>query len=161
MATLFEINQGLMDLVDMETGEIKDLDAWDALKMDRQEKLENIALLAKNSAADIKILKDEEDSFKRRRKAAEKTLAWCKETLLRELKGEKLMDERRRFSVFYRQTERVKVNDFSLVPKEFIKEIPEYMKESLVDKQGIKTAIEAGRMVPGAEIETAPSIQIR
>lgn len=161
MATLWEINQDLLELIDMETGEIKDLDAWDKLKMDRQEKLANIALLAKNSAADIKILKDEEYSFKRRRKAAEKTLAWCKETLLRELKGEKLTDERRRFSVSYRQTESVKVNDFSLVPKEFIKEIPEYMKENLVDKQGIKMAIEAGRMVPGAEIETATSITIR
>lgn len=161
MATLFEINQCLLDLVDTETGEIKDLEVWGALKMDRKEKLANIALLAKNSAADIKILKDEEDSFKRRRKAAEKTLAWCKETLLRELKGEKLTDERRRFSVSYRQTESVKVNDFSLVPKEFIKEIPECMKESLVDKQGIKAAIKAGRMVPGAEIDTAPSIQIR
>ena len=161
MSTLFEINKGLMDLVDMETGEIKDLDAWDALKMDRQEKLANIALLAKNSAADIKILKDEEDSFKRRRKAAEKTLAWCKDTLKRELAGKKMDDEQKRFSISYRKTERAKINDYSLVPEEYRKEMTEHMMESLIDKAAIKEAIKGGHIVRGAEIETGTSIQIR
>lgn len=161
MATLWKINQDLLELIDMETGEIKDLEAWDALKMDRQEKLANIALLAKNSAADVKILKEQEDAFKARRKAAEKTLAWCKDTLKRELAGKKMEDEQKRFSISYRKTERVKINDYSLVPEEYRKEMTEHMMESLIDKTAIKEAIKGGHIVRGAEIETAQSIQIR
>ena len=42
---LFEINEELENLIDFSTGEITDIEAFENLKMERQDKLQNIALL--------------------------------------------------------------------------------------------------------------------
>ena len=44
MATLYEINQGIIDCVDMETGEIIDAEKLAELQINRKDKIENIAL---------------------------------------------------------------------------------------------------------------------
>ena len=41
MATLYEIEQAIMDCVDLETGEIIDIEKLDQLQMDREVKIEN------------------------------------------------------------------------------------------------------------------------
>lgn len=40
--TLYEINEAMLALVDPETGELMDYEAFSALNMAREEKLENI-----------------------------------------------------------------------------------------------------------------------
>ena len=158
---LYEINHEIESLVDEETGEIADMWKFEELQISRQEKLANIALLAKNAASDIQAIKTEEDNLKSKRKAAERTLSWCKETLKQELGGKKLKDDAGRFNVYYIPTESIKVNDFSFVPEAFIKPIPAYMQESLIDKTAVKKAIKAGGMVPGCELVTDQSVCIR
>ena len=46
--TLYEIDSSLMSLVDEETGEILDKEAFDAVVMERDTKIENVALWVKN-----------------------------------------------------------------------------------------------------------------
>ena len=53
MATLYEINQDILDCIDLETGEVFDLDKLQNLQMEKNEKIENIALLIKNLKSDI------------------------------------------------------------------------------------------------------------
>ena len=48
MASLYEINEAIMNTIDLETGEITDFDKFEALQMERNEKLENIALWVNN-----------------------------------------------------------------------------------------------------------------
>lgn len=162
--TLYEINADIDALIDKETGEILDMDAFDALKLDRREKLENIALLAKNKAADVKALKEEEASLKRKRRGAEHTLTWCKATLERELAGKGMEDERKRFKIYYQPSESVRIHDFDLIPHEFVKDLkdlPESVRDSLVSKSAIMDAIKSGKTIPGASLEEKKSIVIR
>ena len=49
---LYEIDAAITALVDPETGEISDFDAFDQLSMARDQKIENIALYYKNLVAD-------------------------------------------------------------------------------------------------------------
>ena len=48
--TLYEIDAALAALMDPETGEIADIAAFEQLQMDRQTKIENVALWRKNLA---------------------------------------------------------------------------------------------------------------
>ena len=67
MASLYEINTAILycvevepgTTVNMETGEIIDLEKLSLLKMERSEKIRNIALWVKNLKADAKALKEE------------------------------------------------------------------------------------------------------
>ena len=51
--TLYEIDSRLEALVDPETGEIADFETFEALDMERNRKLENMACWIKNMKADI------------------------------------------------------------------------------------------------------------
>lgn len=50
--TLYEIDQAIQGLVDPETGELMDYEAFAALQMDRDAKIENMALWYKDLMAD-------------------------------------------------------------------------------------------------------------
>ena len=156
---LWEINKEIEDCIDLETGEIVNEERLHSLQLDRREKLRNIAFVALNAEADVKVLKEQEEKFRNRRRAAEKTIAWCKSTLERELAGQ-AMDEPE-FRVSYRKSQRVLINDYDFLPPEFLKPIPDYMRESLINKKMIADAIKAGKIVPGAELETRNNICIR
>lgn len=57
--TLYEIDSAIMDCVDEETGEIIDLEKLEALNIERDKKVEGIALAVKNYAAEAKAIKEE------------------------------------------------------------------------------------------------------
>ena len=42
--TIFEIDEAILECVDLETGEIIDAERLDALQMERDKKIENVAL---------------------------------------------------------------------------------------------------------------------
>jgi Neuraminidase (sialidase) len=152
---LFEINDAIADLINFETGEILDVEAFDNLKLERQDKLTNIALLYKNMTSDAKQLKELEKEYSDRRKRCEKTAEWCKETLARELNGEKLEDEKKRFKISWRPSERVEITNEKLVPDEFVKQTITY------DKAGIKELLKQGIVLEFAELKESSNIQIK
>ena len=61
--TLYEIDQRITELVDPETGELLDFDAFQALQMDRQEKIENAVLWYKDLIAPAKASKEEVENL--------------------------------------------------------------------------------------------------
>jgi Neuraminidase (sialidase) len=152
---LFEINEAIADLINFETGEILDVEAFDNLKLERQDKLTNIALLYKNMTSDAKQLKELEKEYSDRRKRCEKTAEWCKETLARELNGEKLEDEKKRFKISWRPSERLEIVDPSIIASSWVTYEPKY------DKAGMKEAIKAGISVEGAVLTQTDNIQIK
>lgn len=154
MATLFEINADIGSCIDFETGEILEPEKLEQLKMDKHEKLRNIAFVALNAKSDAEAYKEQEQRFKAKRTAAEKTLAWAKETLVRELGGQKMKEPE--FTVSYRKSEAVEIADLNSVPDEFL--VPQPPK---VDKVGLKKAIKGGAVIDGVTIAEKKNILIR
>lgn len=152
---LFEINEAILECLDLSTGEVMDVEAFESLQMAKEEKLTNIALLYKNIVSDVKQLKEQEKEFTERRKRAEKTAQWCKETLARELAGEKLKDEKQRFNISWRKSEKLTIIDPSVIPSTWVSYEPKY------DVQGMKDAVKSGVSIKGVELVESQNIQIK
>ena len=86
---LYEIDNAIMDCVDMETGEIIDIERLSSLQMERDQKIEGIGCWIKNLLSDAKALKEEKDNLAARQKVAENKAASFKEFLSKYLDGEK------------------------------------------------------------------------
>ena len=87
--SIYDINKAIVALVDMETGEVSDEQALDALQMARDEKIENIGCYLKDTLAEAKAIKEEEDNLAARRKAVENRAERLKNLLAYALRGEK------------------------------------------------------------------------
>lgn len=114
MTNLYEINRAIEDIlnggIDTETGEITvDGDALDALIMERDAKIENIACYIKNLTADAKMIKDEENALAERRKAAEKKAERLREYLTAVLDGQKFQSAK--CAVSFRRTQKVEIDE--------------------------------------------------
>lgn len=151
---LYEIEQEILSCVDMETGEIIDIEKLEQLEMCRDEKIENICLWIKNLTSDAEALKAEKDAFEKRQKAAEDKVARLKNFLTNYLDGNKF--ETTKVKVSFRGSESVEVADISALPEKFLK-----FKDPEPDKTAIKTAIKAGDVVAGASIVQKQNIQIK
>lgn len=83
--SLYHIDQELENLIDQETGEVLDFDAFEALQMARDAKIEGVLCWTKNLAAEAKAIREEEKALAERRKAMEskreKLLAYAERAL--------------------------------------------------------------------------------
>ena len=141
---LFEIENEIMNCWDQETGEIFDSKKMDQLEMERDTKIENIALY----------IKAEKQSFAERQKAAENKAEALKRYLASYLAGQKFSTPR--VAISFRKTSSVNVTDMSLLPSEYLK-----FADPTPDKTAIKNAIKAGTAVAGAEIVDGQSMSIK
>ena len=154
MASLYEINQSIMDCIDMETGEIIDIDQLHELQMDRTDKIRNIACYIKNLRSDAAQYDEEAKTFAARKKAAQTKAESLTAYLSSMLNGEKVKDKE--YSISWRKSESVNITDDSLLPDTYL--VPQPPK---VDKAGIKAALKAGTAVTGAELAEKSNIQIK
>ena len=154
MASLYEINQSIMDCINMETGEIVDIDQLHGLQMDRIEKIRNIACYIKNLRSDAAAYDEEAKTFAARKKAAQGKADSLTAYLSSMLNGEKVKDKE--YSISWRKSESVNITDDSLLPDTYL--VPQPPK---VDKAGIKAALKAGTAVTGAELTEKNNIQVK
>ena len=156
---LYEIEQEIMSCVDMETGEIVDCEKLDALTMERDKKIENIALWVKNLEADAKAYKEEKDNFAQKQKSAENKAKSLKEYLTRFLDGTAYKSTK--VNVSFRTSKAVDVFDISALMT--MDDCDNYLKykEPEPDKTAIKNAIASGVNVPGCKIVENQNIQIK
>lgn len=149
---LFEINAALEELLnqqDPETGELTcDLDQLDALMMERDEKLEGLALYIKNADSEAKAIREEEKTLAERRRSLENKAERAKGFLAEQLAGEKFSTPK--VAVSYRKSEQVEVS-MAFFTEESNERFLRF-KEPEADKTAIKNALKAGETVPGAEI---------
>lgn len=155
MPSLYEIDQQIMSCVDMDTGEIVDMDKLPELQIEREKKLENIALWIKNLKAEEVALKAEKDAFSEREKQTKAKREKLSEWLTGALNGEKMSTNK--VAISFRKSESVKINDIDAVPMDYIVET---ITES-PDKTAIKAALKNGLDVPGCELELKNNIQIK
>lgn len=156
MAKLYELTAALDGFelqVDEDTGEITNIDELDALQMERDEKVENVALYIKNLLSDAEAYKREKESFLKKQQEAQRKADSLKEYLAFNLKGEKFKSDRVQIS--YRKSESVKITDMAELPVEF------KVMDVTADKRSIKQAIKEGHTIPGAELVEKEGITIR
>lgn len=157
--SIYEIDDSILSLVDMETGEIDDEKRYDALQMERTQKVESIGCYYKNLVAEAKAMRDEEASIAQRRKAVENKAERIKNLLAYALKGEKFESPKVRCG--YRKAKSVQVDDsFIDWAREHADDLLTF-KEPTPNRTAIKAALEDGRAIEHAEIVTNESLQVK
>ena len=151
---LYEIDQAIMDCIDMETGEIVNEELLNDLQMERDAKIENVALWIKELKAEAEALKAEKLAFAERQKVAENKMESLKKWLAYALNGEKFKTVRA--SVTFRTTDKVEVADIYKLDENYLR-----YKEPEADKDAIKKAIKAGQKVAGATLVQSTSVIIK
>ena len=163
MKPLYEIDAEILACVDPETAEILDSDRLTALQMERERKLEGVALWVKDLNYEAQMVKEEADKLTARKKALDNKIASIKNWLLWALDGEKLKTPR--CSVYQTHSQRVAVaNEPELIkflqtledPEKFLR-----FKDPELKKDEIKKALKEGTIIPGAELETTESVVIK
>ena len=149
---LYEIDKAIAELADPETGEINDFEELDALLMERDKKIENVALWVKNLKADADAYKAEKDAFAEREKQAKAKAESLSKWLDKALDGQKFSTTR--CAVSFRKAAAVEITDAEALPDEFKR------WTFAPDKKAIKAAL-AGGDVAGAVLTERRSITIR
>lgn len=159
--TLYEIDSSLMNLIDDETGEILDKEAFDALVMERDTKIENVALWVKNENAMAEALKKEIDSLTARKRTAENRVKSLKNYLMYALKGEKFSTSKVKIS--YTHSTATKIEDEAAFIEWAKKNRTDLLrvKEPEIAKTEVKDALKAGEKLPGASLEENTSVTIK
>ncbi len=106
---IYEIDNAMFSLIDEETGEIKDYEAFEELQMQREEKIENTALWYKNLVAESKAIREEEKALAERRKSLENKAESLKNFVNRTLQGNKFSTSK--VAISYRKSTAVEVDD--------------------------------------------------
>lgn len=156
---LFEINHEIRYLVDncvdTETGEILPdvADEINELAIDKERKIEYLALLKKECEYESEALADEIKILQARKKITENKCVWIKSYLSSVLNGESFKTPR--VIITWRKSERVKIENENLLPHEYYK-----YKES-VDLEKIKAALKAGISIDGCKIVEYKNIQVK
>lgn len=159
---LYQIDQAILDLVDPETGEIMDWEAFDALQMERETKVENVACWYKNLVAEAAAIRQEELNLQKRRKAVEKLAETREKWLEKALDGQKF--ETARCSVSFRKTTKVELEDEDAVIRwaqmNNRDDVLKYVAPS-VKKDELARVLKAEVEVPGAALVTGLSMGVK
>jgi len=159
---LYEIDQAIMDLVDPETGEIADWEAFAQLQMERDRKIENVACWYKNLMADVNAIKAEEKALEERRKAIEQQANRKLEFLERALCGQKFQTAR--CSITFRKTTSVALSDEAAAiewAKANGREDLLKITAPTINKTELAKVLKNKIAVPGAEISNGLSMGVK
>ena len=150
---LYEINNAMQECINLETGEI-DLELFERLQLEKDEKIENVALWIKNLSSDVEGMENEKKAFEERIKAANNKVIALKAYLEMALNGDKFQTAK--CSITFRKSKSVTVLDVSKLDKDYLK-----YAEPTPDKTAIKKAIESGVTVAGASLVENLNVQIK
>ena len=159
--TLYDIDNRLQELVDPKTGEIADYEAFEALDMERNRKLENMACWIKNMKADMDGIATEVKVLQARKKVIENRTKRITAYLQEALAGQKF--ETPKCSITYRNSTAVVIGDSATVV--------EYLEshghtdcityaEPEINKNELKKLLNDGE-VPGASLAKRQNMQIK
>lgn len=160
--TLYEINEAMLALVDTETGELMDYEAFTALNMARDEKLENICKWIKDLNAEAAAIKAEETALYERRKAKEHKADSLKSYLVRMLDGETFECPAARVS--YRKSTALACESVTAAAH-WLEDngFPDLVTypEAKLDANEVKKLLKAGEAIPGVSLEERNNMVIK
>lgn len=161
--TLYEIDKLIQNVLenctDPETGEIYDEELmvqYDSLRLQKDEKAENVACYIKNLEAEAAAIKEEAKKLTIRARVAENKAAHLRSYLQFCLNGEKLSMPRA--AVSYRKSKAVEVEDeaWQFLPEQYLR-----IKQPEPDKKAIGEALKAGQTLPGCKLVENVSMIIK
>ena len=158
--TIYEINEEILNCIDLETGEIIDIDRLNDLQLERDAKIENVACWIKELKAEAEAIKAEKLALAERQRVAENKAESLKKWLTFALNGEKFKTAK--CSVSFRRSESVEVTEEGL--EALMKEHDELLtyKAPEPNKTAIKNAIKNdGLSVQGVRLGCNTSVIIR
>lgn len=156
---LYEIDNAILDCIDMETGEVIDIEKLNELQLERDTKIENVACWIKDLKAEAEAIKAEKQALAERQKVAENKVESLKKWLAYALNGEKFKTAK--CAVSFRKSESVEVTDAGI--KSLMKEHDELLtyKAPEPNKTAIKQALKDGLNVDGVQLVQKTSTIIK
>lgn len=155
MANLYEIDQGILSCIDLETGEVIDPERLENLQMERNQKIENVVLWIKNLESDALAIKAEKEALAKRQVAALAKAEQLKEWLGKALEGQKFSTAR--CAVSFRKSTKLEVLDADCIPKKFMVETVTVKPDAVA----IKDYLKMGYEVNGCRLIVNQNVQIR
>ena len=137
MKSLYEIDQSILALADPETGEITDFEKLEELQLEREAKIENVALWYKNLKAEAEMVKAEKQALEARQKACENKAERLRQYLESALAGEKFTTTKVQCS--FRNSTSVHITAPEQIATEYLRIKTE------PDKKAISEAIKSGK----------------
>lgn len=160
--TIYDIDQRILELVDHETGELLDFDAFADLQMEREKKIEAMALWVKDLSSTASAIKAEVDTLMERKRVAERRCESLKRYLAEILQGEKFTTPR--CAVSFRKSTSVQVDDTEKLvcwlEQNGYDDCVKY-KEPEVSKAEVGKLIKSGMPVPFAHLENKQSVGVK
>lgn len=159
---LYEIDQAILALVDPETGEIQDWDAFDALQMEREAKIENVACWYKNLKAEAAAIRQEEVNLAKRRQALEKQAEAKMKYLMHALDGQGFKTAK--CAVSFRKTSSVNLFEPALaIAWALTHGHGDMVKQSAptIGKDDLARLIKDGAEIPGCEMVSGVSMGVK
>ena len=161
--TFREIDEQITSLIDPETGEILDVEAFQNLHMERQAKAENMALWVLDLEDEVTAICGEIKRLTARKMRANALIKRLRTYLPIVLDGERMKSPR--VTVSYRQTTSVDLTDEEAVIKwvqtNNLDDECLHYEEPTVVKTAIRKLTEEGKKIPGAAVVTNTSTIIK
>lgn len=158
---LYEIRSELLALIDPETGEIRDFDAWAELSISREEKRDSTASWVKSLNAEAEAIDNEIRNLTARRDACRRKSERLREYLAADLDETPWKNERH--DLRFRKSTAVEITDEDRT----VAYLMEHHEEALtyqtpkVSKRVVKDIIASGEEIPGAELVERHSLIIK
>lgn len=160
--TLYEIDNAILECVDEETGEIIDFEKLDALCIEKENKIKNVAQWYKDTIADVEAFKAEKEKLSKREDKAKTRAQKLKEWLARVLDGERFKSGT--VDIRFRSSETLDIDDND----EFVKWAMDNDRDDLLNYQRptpsktmIKTALKDGAEIPHVTLRKKMNINIK
>ena len=147
---LYEIDNAILGCIDLETGEIIDIDKLSDLQIERDAKIENVVLWVKELKAEAEAIKAEKLALEERQKVAENKAESLKKWIAYALDGQKFSTPK--CAVSFRHTESVEVTDEGLESLMNGHDDLLTYKKPEPNKKAIKQAIKDGLNVKGVRV---------
>ena len=160
--TLYEITNEMAALTDPETGELRDYEAFEALALERETKIDNTVKYILDLEAEAKAVKERADALAKRAQSAKKRAETLREYLQEYLGGEKRKTAD--YVLTYRKTESVEITDESALAvwlNAHGHEDALTYPDPKISKTEVKAILKAGEAVNGAELVERQSMSIR
>lgn len=163
MRALYDIDNDIMNCVDEETGEILNYEKLEALQMERETKIEGVALYIKQLNAEAALIREEEKTLAERRKKKERLSAKYGEWLEYVLGGQAF--ETPKVALAWRVSERAEITGDLLDLATYLDNIGcencVNYGEISIDKNELKKLLKQGVNIPGAVLNTYQNLQLK
>ena len=153
---LYEIDEAILDCIDLENGDVIDIEKLDALEMERNSKISNLACWVKDLKSEAAAIKAEKEILEGRMKAKNNLADRLSNYLKKYLNGAKFEDSR--CAISYRKstsTEIAEGLDLNTLPDD-------YKKITITaDTTAIKKALQSGIKIDGCSLVEKNNMQIK